>query len=45
MWDRKFVPVTIKQGVSLKEWAFYKDALDADCYLNVPVAKHHLYCL
>lgn len=39
--DRKFVPVTIKQGQSLKEWEFYKDALEADCYINVPVAKHH----
>ncbi len=39
--DRKFVPVTIKQGISLKEWPFYRDALEADCYINVPVAKHH----
>ncbi len=39
--DRKFVPVTIKQGRSLKKWPFYKDALEADCYINVPVAKHH----
>jgi len=39
--DRKFIPVTIKRGKSLREWAFYKDALEADCYINVPVAKHH----
>ncbi len=39
--DRKFVPVQIKNGRSLKEWSFYKDALTADCYINVPVAKHH----
>jgi len=39
--DRKFIPVTIKKGKSLKEWPFYKDALAADCYINVPVAKHH----
>jgi uncharacterized protein (DUF362 family) len=39
--DRKFVPVKIEKGVSLTEWQFYKDALDADCYVNVPVAKHH----
>ncbi len=39
--DRKFVTITIKQGRSLKEWSFYKDALEADCYINVPVAKHH----
>lgn len=39
--DRKFVPVQIKKGKALKEWSFYKDALEADCYINVPVAKHH----
>lgn len=38
---RKFVPVDIKQGKSLKRWDIYKDALVADCYINVPVAKHH----
>ena len=39
--DRKFVPVNIKNGKVLKKWSFYKDALEADCYINVPVAKHH----
>jgi uncharacterized protein (DUF362 family) len=39
--DRKFVPVKIEKGMSITEWQFYKDALDADCYINVPVAKHH----
>ena len=39
--DRKFVPVNIKKGKALKKWSFYKDALEADCYINVPVAKHH----
>ena len=39
--DRKFVPVAIEQGRSLKDFTFYKDALEADCYINVPIAKHH----
>ncbi len=39
--DRKFVPVTIQNGQVLSEWSFHRDALDADCYINVPVAKHH----
>ncbi|NNK57977.1 MAG: DUF362 domain-containing protein [Desulfofustis sp.] len=39
--QRKFVPVKIAKGQSLKQWDFYKDALTADCYINVPVAKHH----
>ncbi|MFU8769618.1 MAG: DUF362 domain-containing protein [Desulfotignum sp.] len=41
MDDRKFVPVKITDGRSLTEWPFYRDALAADCYINVPVAKHH----
>ncbi len=39
--DRKFVPVKIAKGKAVTEWDFYKDALDADCYINIPVAKHH----
>lgn len=38
---RKFVPVTIEGAKSLKESNFYQPALDADCYINVPVAKQH----
>ena len=39
--NRKFVPVKIARGKALKEWQIYQDALQADCYINVPVAKHH----
>lgn len=39
--QRKFIPVTIEKGLSLSKWSFYKDALQADCYINIPVAKHH----
>jgi len=28
-------------GKSLKEWDLYGEALSADVYINVPVAKHH----
>jgi uncharacterized protein (DUF362 family) len=38
---RKFVPVRIAKGKSVTEWEYYRDALEADCYVNVPVAKHH----
>lgn len=38
---RKFVPVDIAGGKSLKRWEIYQEALTADCYINVPVAKHH----
>lgn len=39
--DRKFVPIDIKKGRSLTRWDIYRDALEADAYINVPVAKHH----
>lgn len=39
--DRKFVPVKIEKGKDLKTWEFHRDALEADCYINVPIAKHH----
>lgn len=39
--SRKFIPVTIEKGKSINKWSFYKDALEADCYINIPVAKHH----
>ena len=38
---RKFIPVNIEKGKSITKWSFYKDALQADCYINLPVAKHH----
>jgi uncharacterized protein (DUF362 family) len=37
----KFITLDIKRGVGLKKWSFYKEALDADKFINVPVAKHH----
>ena len=39
--QRKFTPIKIDKGKSITEWEFYKDALEADCYINVPVAKQH----
>lgn len=41
---KKFVPVKIENGKSIQEFEFYKDAMApaCDCYINVPVAKHHV---
>jgi uncharacterized protein (DUF362 family) len=39
--QRKFVPVDIKRGKAVSRLEIYKDALEADTYINVPVAKHH----
>ncbi|APG27049.1 cytoplasmic protein [Syntrophotalea acetylenivorans] len=38
---RKFVTINIPQGRNIKSWDIYRDALEADCYINVPVAKQH----
>jgi uncharacterized protein (DUF362 family) len=38
---RKFVTTNIPQGRNIKSWDIYRDALEADCYINVPVAKQH----
>jgi len=39
--DRKFVKMPIKDGDTLSGWTFYKDILEADRIINVPIAKHH----
>ena len=39
--SRKFVPVNIKHGKAIRKLEIYKDALEADTYINVPIAKHH----
>jgi uncharacterized protein (DUF362 family) len=41
---KKFMPIKIENAKSIKEFTFYKDALenDCDCYINVPIAKHHM---
>jgi uncharacterized protein (DUF362 family) len=38
--DRFFKKVTIG-GTFLKTWPVYTEALDCDCFINVPIAKHH----
>ena len=38
---RKFIPVNIERGKSLTNWEIYEQAITADVYINVPVAKHH----
>lgn len=38
--DERFKKVALN-GKVLKEWELYGEALSADVYINVPVAKHH----
>ncbi len=39
--DRRFVEVTIEKAKALKKWYFYKDILEADRFINIPIAKSH----
>ena len=39
--DRKFVRTAIPGATVLTEWDLYRDALEADRIVNVPIAKHH----
>jgi len=39
--DRKFIRTSISNALVLKEWELYRDALEADKIVNVPIAKHH----
>jgi len=38
---RAFREVQIRGGVAFPAWEFYQPALEADVFINVPVAKHH----
>ncbi|OPZ73125.1 MAG: hypothetical protein BWY83_00264 [bacterium ADurb.Bin478] len=39
--EGRFKEVAIPQGALLKSWPFYLDVLEADVFINMPVAKHH----
>jgi uncharacterized protein (DUF362 family) len=39
--ERRFVEVAVQRAKALKKWYFYKDILEADRFINIPVAKHH----
>lgn len=38
---RAFQELEIRDGVAHRRWSFYRPALEADRFINVPVAKHH----
>jgi len=38
--EERYKKVSLK-GTFLKEWELYSDALTADVFINVPIAKHH----
>ena len=39
--DRRFVEMKIEGAKALKKWSFYKDILEADRFINIPIAKQH----
>lgn len=39
--DRKFVRTSIPNALAIREWELYRDALEADKIVNLPIAKHH----
>jgi len=39
--DRKFQRTDIPGALALHQWDLYRDALEADKIINIPVAKHH----
>ncbi len=41
MYPQRYQKVNIKDGKQLKSWEIYRDALEADLVINVPIAKHH----
>lgn len=38
---RAYRDVAIRDGKELRRWQFYRPAIEADRFINVPVAKHH----
>lgn len=39
--DNRFVEIDIPNGQMVRRWPIYKDYLEADKVINVPIAKHH----
>lgn len=39
--ERRFRVVEMPAALLLKHSSYYEEALDADCFINLPVAKHH----
>lgn len=38
---RAYQKIAIAQGRELNSWEFYRPAVEADCFINLPVAKNH----
>jgi uncharacterized protein (DUF362 family) len=41
MAKMKYRKTPIPDGRDIREWSVYRDVLEADAFINVPIAKHH----
>ncbi len=39
--DSRFEKIDIPEGELLKSWTLYRDVLESDVFINMPIAKHH----
>jgi uncharacterized protein (DUF362 family) len=37
----KFLPGNFPEGSAMQSWPIFRDAVECDCFINVPIAKHH----
>jgi len=37
----KFIPGAFSESSPMKSWPIYRDAVECDCFINAPIAKHH----
>jgi uncharacterized protein (DUF362 family) len=37
----KFLPGRFPAGSEMEDWPIYRDAVECDCFINVPIAKSH----
>ena len=42
--DNKFIDLKIKNGEIIDKWPIYRDYIEADKVINIPIAKHHSLC-
>ena len=41
MPDWKYYPAVMPAGSEMADWPVFEDAVKCDCFINVPIAKHH----
>ncbi len=39
--DAGFVEMELPDAIELKKWKIYREAMECDTFINIPIAKHH----